>query len=125
MIDFWKNYDAKSGTTPTPIRGQIIKHSTYFGEYSYEGLDFERIKAYCKATGRKFERQIVNATFMNEMEEWYLNLAEQYPALDKIRAEIEALPNANPSYTHTCDVVDREDVLDIIDKYKKESEAAE
>ena len=41
--------------------------------------------------------------------------------LDKIIAEIEALPNANPSYTHTCDVVDREDVLDIIDKYKAEN----
>lgn len=37
--------------------------------------------------------------------------------LNKIKAEIEALPNANPSYTHTCDVVDREDVIDIIDKY--------
>ena len=44
------------------------------------------------------------------------------PILDKIRAEIEALPNANPSYTHTCDVVDREDVFDIIDEYKAESE---
>lgn len=42
--------------------------------------------------------------------------------LNMIRAEIEALPNINPSYTHTCDVVDREDVLDIIDKYKSESE---
>ena len=38
--------------------------------------------------------------------------------LDKIRAEIEALPNTNPSYIHTCDVVDRVDVLDIIDNYK-------
>ena len=37
--------------------------------------------------------------------------------IEKIRAEIEALTNANPSYTHTCDVVDRDDVLDIIDKY--------
>ncbi len=45
--------------------------------------------------------------------------------LDKIKAEIEALSNANPSYTHTCDVVDREDVLDIIDKYKAENEDEE
>ena len=45
--------------------------------------------------------------------------------LEKIKAEIEALSNANPSYTHTCDVVDREDVLDIIDKYKTESEDEE
>ena len=38
--------------------------------------------------------------------------------LNKIRDEIEVLPNANPSYTHSCDVVDREDVLYIINKYK-------
>ena len=42
--------------------------------------------------------------------------------LNKIKAEIEALSNANPSYTHTCDVVDREDVIDIIDKYIEGSE---
>ncbi len=42
--------------------------------------------------------------------------------LDKIKAEIESLSNANPSYWHTCDVVEREDVLDIIDKYRAESE---
>lgn len=44
---------------------------------------------------------------------------EQKDVLKKIREEIEVLSNANPSYTHTCDVVDREDVLDIIDKYRK------
>ena len=43
--------------------------------------------------------------------------------LEKIKAEIEALSNANPSYTHTCDVVDREDVLDIIDKYIEGSDS--
>lgn len=42
--------------------------------------------------------------------------------LDKIRAEVKALPNANPSYSGYIDVVDREDVLEIIDKYKTESE---
>ena len=42
--------------------------------------------------------------------------------LDKIRAEVKALPNANPSYSGYIDVVDREDVLEIIDKYKEESE---
>ena len=44
---------------------------------------------------------------------------EQEDVLKKIREEIEVLSNANPSYIHTCDVVDREDVLDIIDKYRK------
>lgn len=43
--------------------------------------------------------------------------------LEKIKEEIEALSNANPSYTHTCDVVDREDVLDIIDKYIEGSDS--
>lgn len=42
--------------------------------------------------------------------------------LDKVRAEVKTLPNANPSYSGYIDVVDREDVLEIIDKYKEESE---
>ena len=42
--------------------------------------------------------------------------------LDKIRAEIRALSNANPSYWHSGDMVEREDVFDILDKYKAESE---
>ena len=49
---------------------------------------------------------------------------EQEPVLDKIRAEIEALSNANPSYWHSGDMVDRDDVLEIIDKYRAESETA-
>lgn len=48
-------------------------------------------------------------------------LISQEPVLDKIRAEVKALPNANPSYSGYIDVVDREDVLEIIDKYKAES----
>lgn len=40
--------------------------------------------------------------------------------LDKIRAEIKELSNANPSYWHSGDMVDRDDVLEIIDKYKAE-----
>ena len=42
----------------------------------------------------------------------------QESVLDKIRAEINALSNANPSYWHSGDMVEREDVLEIIDKYK-------
>ena len=42
--------------------------------------------------------------------------------LDKIKAEIKALSNANPSYWHSGDMVDRDEVLDIIDKYQKEIE---
>lgn len=42
--------------------------------------------------------------------------------LDEIRAEIALLSNANPSYWHSGDMVEREDVYEIIDKYKAESE---
>ncbi len=42
--------------------------------------------------------------------------------IDKIRAEIRALPNANPSYWHSGDMVDRDDVLQILDTYKAETE---
>ena len=41
--------------------------------------------------------------------------------LDKIRAEIKALSNANPSYWHSGDMVERDDVLEILDKYKGDS----
>ena len=37
--------------------------------------------------------------------------------LDKIRNEIKALSNANPSYWHSGDMVERVDVLEIIDEY--------
>ena len=50
---------------------------------------------------------------------------EQGSVLDKIKAEIEALSNANPSYWHSGDMVDRDEVLQIIDKYKAESEGKE
>ena len=46
--------------------------------------------------------------------------AEYIEKLNGIRAEIKALSNANPSYWHSGDMVDRDDVLDIIDKYREE-----
>lgn len=42
--------------------------------------------------------------------------------LDKIKDEIRILPNANPSYWYSGDMVEREEVLNIIEKYKVESE---
>lgn len=42
--------------------------------------------------------------------------------LDKIRAEIKALSNANPSYWHSGDMVEREEVFEIIDHYIKGGE---
>lgn len=61
MIDFWKDYD---GTNSEKIP-------------SMRGIDYERIKAYCEAIGVDMYKQSINAKFMNEMEEWYLNLAER------------------------------------------------
>jgi hypothetical protein len=60
----------------------------------------------------------------NEMRDLveFLTTLKQEPKLDKIRAEIKALSNANPSYWHSGDMVDRDDVIEIIDKYKAESE---
>lgn len=43
-------------------------------------------------------------------------------ALDKIREEIKALSNANPSYWHCGDMVERDEVLDIIDEYRESEE---
>ena len=39
--------------------------------------------------------------------------------LDKIRAEIKSLSNANPSYWHSGDMIERDEVLDIIGKYRE------
>ena len=41
-------------------------------------------------------------------------------ALEEIEKEISELPNQNPSYWHKCDVLEREDVLEIIRKHRKD-----
>lgn len=40
--------------------------------------------------------------------------------LEKIKDEINEMSNANPSYWYTCDVVDRADLIDMIDNYISE-----
>ena len=47
---------------------------------------------------------------------------EQEPVLDKIRAEIEALPKTYPFVNHIDTYIKEDDVRRIIDKYKAESE---
>ena len=42
------------------------------------------------------------------------------PYFDRLKAKINELSNANPSYWHQCDVVDREDVIDLIDEILSE-----
>ena len=104
MIDYWQDYkpsnDGKMPSIP-----------------SMRSIDAKRIKAYCEAIGVDRYKQPINAKFMNEMEEWYLNLAEQYSALDKIRAEIEQMPSELT--TDGRRMIRRGSVFRIIDKYKK------
>ena len=40
--------------------------------------------------------------------------------LQEMRDKIEKQSNANPSYWNKCDVIDRADTIEIIDKYIKE-----
>lgn len=41
-------------------------------------------------------------------------------SVENMRTEIKNLPNDNPSYWSTCDVVDREKILELIDTYSNE-----
>jgi hypothetical protein len=38
-------------------------------------------------------------------------------SIDGLIEKIKEMPNRNPSYSHTCDVVDREDLIEIIKEY--------
>ena len=117
MIDYWKDFDGTNSDSIPHLRVDVNKPSWWHGSWEYSGLDVERIKAYCKATGKEYEKQSINAKFMNEMEEWYLNLAEQYSALDKIRAEIEQM--LSELTTDGRRMIRRGSVFQIIDKYRK------
>ena len=48
---------------------------------------------------------------------------KQEPILDKIRAEIEAMPKTYPFWNHIDTYVKDADVIKIIDKYTKEGDA--
>ena len=66
--------------------------------------------------------QVNGTTQFSEALDMAIKALEQQPIIDKIRVEIEALSNANPSYWHSGDMVDRDDVLEILDKYIEGSE---
>ena len=51
--------------------------------------------------------------------EFAIKALEQETVFDKIRAGIEELPNANPSYWHGGDMVNRDDALEIVDRYER------
>lgn len=61
-----------------------------------------------------------------------IDALEQYPIVDKIRAEIEeviqeetVIDNSGGEYERIVSTVDLDDVLEILDKYKAESEVEE
>ena len=88
----------------------------------------EEINDFCEMKSQFTESQIQKMQEMEqaEIEKAYeLGKEDKIKVLDKIRAEIKALSNANPSYWHSGDMVDRDDVIEIIDKYKAESEDKE
>ena len=61
--------------------------------------------------------------YLSTLEEVIADTATPFDSfIEGIKGEIRKMPNRNPSYTHTCDVVDREDVLDIIDNHIKAGE---
>lgn len=124
MIDFWKDYDGTNSDSIPLLRIVANKHSWQFGSWEYSGLEVERIKAYCEAIGKDYRTQAINAKFMNEMEDWYLRLAKQYSAFDKIRDEVcdiddETVLNPDSFYERKV-YVRLSKVIDIIDKYREE-----
>lgn len=69
------------------------------------------------------DRGIDLSEYAEEPSKSFYRFIDEMPTVDvfdKIRAEIELLSNANPSYWYSGDMVEREEVLDIIDKYRQE-----
>ena len=66
--------------------------------------------------------ELVSSEFDNGYAKGYREALEQDSALDKIKAEIEALPKTYPFVNHIDMYVKVSDVTKIIDKYKAGSE---
>ena len=78
-------------------------------ETNYEGLG--------ESDAKEFEREF------NEILNLAIKALEQEPVLDKIRAEIEKLPTYDKTYQGIVTAYGiKQDVLEIIDKYKAEQE---
>lgn len=71
-------------------------------------------------TLNEWEQSNIEVLTSREMGEWLGRREKRL--LGKIRAEIESLQDANPLYWHSGDMVERDEVFEIIDKYKAESE---
>lgn len=90
----------------------------------------EELKEHCQRQIQQFERveKIMPVTPNDwkryEEHKLILELLEQEPVLDKIRAEINQLPSYVAKFAGGAFAIhiDKEKVLQIIDKYKTESE---
>lgn len=78
-------------------------------------MTLEKAIEFGKIFLKSIENEKGSATY--EFVEMAVKALKQQSTLDKIRAEIKALSNANPSYWHCGDMVERDEVFDIIDKY--------
>ena len=67
----------------------------------------------------------MNEQTKKDIDRAFKALEERDELLDKIRAEIEALPKTYPFINHIDTYVKEDDVKRIIDKYKAESEDKE
>ena len=74
------------------------------------------------AHGRKEE---LNNNKIYQEHKLILELLEQEPILDKIRTEIEALEEGITSYHNDRPWIYKDEVLEILDKYKEESKVEE
>ncbi len=77
--------------------------------------------------GEKVAEQVIDIYLINgrTIREWIEILSDELTILDKIRAEIEALPKTYPFINHIDTYVKEDDVKKIIDKYKVESKPQE
>lgn len=64
-------------------------------------------------------------TWQDDVTETIIKALEQKPILDRVRAEIEAIEEGITSYHNDRPWIFKDEVLQIIDKYKEESEDKE
>ena len=71
-------------------------------------------------------KKVFEVRKMGEISPWVtvpiLDAVQNGIPLDDVKAEIEKLSNANPSYWHSGDMVEREEVLEILDNIGKGDE---
>ena len=100
----------------------MTKEEAIFCEKSYIG---ETNCTDCKYYGTNLQISHSNACLSRESHKMAVKALEREIALDKMRAEIEALPKTYPFVNHFDMYVKVSDVEKIIDKYKVESEDME